>query len=495
MTKVDENASFARFVYPFLFDAQTFDDRMEVTRSAHWEGRNRQFEVWRQESFPEFDLLPHAARYLNPPPDTSPTARLWELGHDALHSPAGLGAQSDWKLILPKGVEIPFCFGTVHLTLFRVGVGFLTVHAKPETAEVADWLNFLHYFRFAWGARNVAVRAERRTGRDQVDPYFPELAGGVDQHPDGVGVFGAIVEALLYTAVPLKERPEAPDDGDWLQEVFKPVFVPHQLLPFAAVYVDGVSEGGDPERETVELLYRMRSFFHSGQKIHPTPEDSQLYDHPALLPYAEGMWFVFSLDGGAFVACDAPRDDFWRGTLPDHLNHVYFLLFLLVLHQRYALTMLEERVARHWVVGEERQAEEERIAAFERIHDTLLSFTARGYFSQVMQQEHHHRVYQRWQETLQVQRLYGEVRGEVQEMYQYVLLRQTERLQQAQEQEQRRTWQLEWRLNLIVALVGLPLLALTFLIAIGPTFEWWIVGGVLVVSLVLGMLVLLVIRR
>ncbi len=490
MTKVDENASFARFVYPFLFDAGTFDARVDATESARWRGR--EFAMWSQESFPEFDLLPHAARYLNPPPNTPPTARLWELEHDALHSPAGLGAQADWKLILPKKRkeirEIPFCFNTVQLTLFRVGVGFLTVRAWPEVAEHTGWLDFIHYFRFAWGARDVGVRAERRTGRDQVEPYFPQLAGVVDRHPEGVGVFGEIVEALLRTAALPKERPEEPDDGGWLQEVFEPVFVPHQLLPFAAVYVDGVSEGEAPEQKTVELLYRMRNFFHSGQKVLPTPEDARIYDHPALLPYAEGLWFVFSLDGGAFVARDAPHDEFWRVVLPDHLNHTYFLLFLLVLHQRYALTMLSEGVARHWLVGEEKHTEEERQAAFEGIRDALLSFTARGYFSQVMQQEHHHRVYRRWQETLQVERLYGEVRDEVQEMYQYLLLRRTE-------EEQKRTRHLEQRLNQIAALVGLPLLVLTFLIAIGPTFEWWIAGGWLVGSFVLGILVLWMIGR
>jgi hypothetical protein len=483
---------------------------VKATESARWRGRKEEFPVWNQESFPEFDLLPHVARYLNPPRGTPPSARLWELGSEVFQTPAWLGAKANWKLVLPpKGNEIreiPFRFGGVQLTLFRIGVGFLTVNAMPESAEVADWLNFVHYFRFAWGARDVGVRAQRRSGRDQLDPYFPEVAGGVERHPDGTGVLGEVVEALLQTVATL---PEASDTGGW----WKNELVPYQLLPFAAVYVDGVSEEEASEWETVELLYRMRNFFHSGQEILPTPEDRQLYDHPALLAYAEGLWFAFSLDGGAFVACDAPHNDFWRVVLPDHLNDIYFLLFLLVLHQRYALTMLSEEVAHHWLVGEESHTEEQREAAFAGIRDALLSFTARGYFSQVAQQEHHHRVYLKWQETLQVEKLYGEVRDEVQEMYQYLLLRQTERLQQAQEeeqkrlqqaqeeeqarlqQEQRRTWQLEWRLNQIIAVVGLPLVVLTFLIAIGPTFDWWIAGGALVASIALGRLVLWMISR
>jgi len=80
-----------------------------------------------------------------------------------------------------------------------------------------------------------------------------------------------------------------------------------------------------------------------------------------------------------------------------------------------------------------------------------------------------------------VERLYREVRDEVQEMYQYVLVRRTQRLQ--------------WRLNQIGLLVGWPVLVLTFLIAIGPTFDWRVVGVVLMVSLVLGILILLRISR
>lgn len=102
MTKVDENASFARFVYPFLFDAGTFDARVGATEGTRWQGRDREFAMWSQESFPEFDLLPHVARYLNPPRGTPPSARLWELANEPFQSPGGLGARAGWKLMLPN---------------------------------------------------------------------------------------------------------------------------------------------------------------------------------------------------------------------------------------------------------------------------------------------------------------------------------------------------------------------------------------------------------
>ena len=104
---------------------------------------------------------------------------------------------------------------------------------------------------------------------------------------------------------------------------------------------------------------------------------------------------------------------------------------------------LSQAVSEHWMRSEE------RAQAFERIHDTLLNFTARGYFRQVMQREHHHRVYQKWQEVFQLERLYQEVNDEVREMHEHLLSEHTRRLEQ--------------RLNLLGALIGVPALVMGFL--------------------------------
>jgi hypothetical protein len=90
----------------------------------------------------------------------------------------------------------------VELALFRDGVGCLTIRAEPASQEVADWLDFLHYFRFARGQRGVGLRAERRVG------------------------------------APL-----------WWEEIFSP----GQLLPFTAFFVEAA-----PAEEVPLLLYRVR---------------------------------------------------------------------------------------------------------------------------------------------------------------------------------------------------------------------------------------------
>jgi hypothetical protein len=482
MPEVDSAASFTLFVYPFLFEQETFSSRARAADCVEWPGRRRHLPVWTALSFPEEDVLAHVARYLNPPADTPPTARLWGLQNDALQSPSGLGASANWSLTLPRLAgqerELPIHFESVRLMLFGTGVGFLTICAKPQTREIADWLNFNHYFRFVRGQRGVGIRAERRTGLGQLEPFFPEPVGhAVPRQSQGQSqetvdvVLGYLLDTVKVSG----------ETTHWWREVF----VPGQLMPFTVLYGDGLTDADMPD-----LVYRARNFFHGRQEIQPSVEDLELDAHPRLLRYADKAWFTFSLDGGLFLVCDAPTgtaSNFWRGTLPWHLQEEYFLLFLLAMHQRFALMGLTEDVARHWVVGEQAGAPEEREAAFERIRDGLLVFTARGYFAQVMQREHHHRVYRRWQETFQVERLYREVSDEVEKMAEYLLLRRTERLQKTAKL-------LDDRLTFLGWLVTSAALGLTFVQAIGGA-PWWIALLVGLLGWTIGAVAFWIVRR
>lgn len=449
---IDQKASFARFVYAFLFPPESFTDRIDRIKGAEWQKDGSRATLWEPSKFPAEDFLAHVARYLNTGTDksegTEPTAQLWKLSEAALRSPAGLGANADWKLVVGKK-EISFKFSSFQLMLFRVGVGFLTVRAQPISDRPEDWLDFLHHFRFAWGQRGELVRAERRVAFDpktkqaQAIPFFPELAGGVALDPDKQ-VFGRLLMALIETGS------IAGESGPWWREAF----VPEQLLPFTAIFVDGLAKDAVPP-----FIYRIQNFFHADQEIHPASSDLALIGHPALLPYADQQWFAFSLDGGAFVACDAPdtkETTFFRETLVDHLGSQYFLLFLLSLHQRFALMSLSEAVAEHWLLPLGKRKKQTRDEAIEDIRDRMLAFTARGHFTQVMQREHHHRCYRKWQETFQIEQLYREVSDEVRDIHEYLLTQRTKQV------ERRGMF-----LNLAMFLLGPPTIVFGYLEATG----------------------------
>jgi hypothetical protein len=264
--------------------------------------------------------------------------------------------------------------------------------------------------------------------------------------------FDQIVAALLRTGNSVPKR--VSNVEDWWSEVF----IQGQMLPFATLLFDDVVAGEEPA-----TIYRVRNLFGQRQELHPAPGDLRL-DHDSLLEYASGQWFIFTLDGGAFVGFDVPRDkaNFFRGTLLNHLRDQYFVLYQFALYQRFALIGMSSQVARNWVgIKDKRgQAAKRRVEAFQRIRDNLLEFTARGLFTHIMQREHHHRVYRKWQEVFQVRELYSEVRDEVQEMHNYLMM-------QRSSAEQRTTQRIQWIIgslgviSIVIGFLGINLRGVT----------------------------------
>lgn len=412
------------FVYPITLESDDFDkvvgavDAVEISGGLKiWESKN--------DKFPHDELLPHVADYLKLSNDQPPTARLWEMNNAAFKSPKGLGKSADWRLVFGKDREVPFVFDCVSLFLFRVGVGFLTFRVHPESNNLGDWLDLLHYFRLT--KREHYLTARRKTGKDTYEDFFPPIAVPVskkgksnDANADGQtesadenkGTLSRIIHGLFKIIGEEKGLAE-----DWWDEVF----IHNQMLGYGAMFVEN-----HPADEDFRLLYRLRNFFPGGKEIYPSPFDLSS-QHPSLLEYGNRQWFTFSLDGGCFLACDPADNQFFNQTLPDHIRNQYFHLYIIALHQRFALMSMSHEVAERWM----EKNEDEKIKAFERIRDKFLAFTARGYFAQVMQREHHHRCYRKWQETFELQRIYDEVREEAREMFEWLQLNRAKRIEEA----------------------------------------------------------------
>lgn len=455
--KVLEN-SFAFFVYPFLFNPS---DRPDPFHQISAQIDTAQFEVerkdkkdpvhiWQSMTVSSDDLMPHVANFLGASEAEhlmtgTPTARFWKISGE-LRQELTLKYKRSWRLARGKR-DIPFKFGDdfmVQLALFNIGVGFVTVNAKPVSDKPADWLDFLHDFRFMEHRNNVAVRVDQEifnqgTGQKTMAEYLP--LGVLASGKEGSFCFLDVIKILLNSVVP--------GGRQWWRDVY----VPGHTLPHVGLYVNGLAED-----EKSRLLHKLRNFFHDKQADAPSASDLCL-DNPANLPYARDQWFLSTLNGGSFVAFDAPADDFNLKEMPSHLRKVYFHAYLLVLYQRFALAMLSEQVAEKGVNG----TDEDQEKALECIRDALLDFTARGYFTQAMQSDHHHRYYRKWQEVFQISRLYEEVRNEVQDMYE----RATLRLRKQDDEREKREEEREKRMDNILTALGflfvIPSLLLGFL--------------------------------
>lgn len=491
-----EPFSFMNFIYPFQFDRLTYKKHVEAMDGKTWEGKGKNRTIWKDESFPPEDLLPHVARYLNSPPGTVDTVHLWKMNLDFLSSINGLGGginqnKISWSLVTPHK-KLSFEIRAVHVCLFRIGVGFLTFKIQPLTTSLMEWMDFLHYFRFSRGQRETQLETKRVVKNGQETSYLPPFV----TETAAPFVFNQIVSSIL------KSEDGLHDSASW----WKDVFIPGQLLPYVGLFI----KGRLTETDLDHLIYRLKNFYLSNQILAPL-DDFNINTNSGILPYANHQWFFFSVEGGGFLGHNVPQTPFFSEALPNHLQNQYYLLYLLALHQRYSLNGFSDEIAENWLM-EPPQDNEQRENTFERIRDAFLSFNARGYFAQVMQHEQHHACYCRWQEVLQISRLYQDIRTEVTDMYEYLMLKKSERLQQLAEADRLRAEQesrecqdrekaareraekLEKLLSLITWLFGLPLLALTFqLSAFGENFRYAITFAL--VSLVIGVLFYIILQR
>jgi hypothetical protein len=489
---VDKKSSFLNFLYPLSFNPDTFLDRLKVFDNEEWNGRGGAFKIWVKQNFPEDDLLPHVSKFLNPPNTITPTARIWKLSNEALTSAAGGlgGGEEEGKtfwFLSTRYKEISFKLLSINMVLFNTGIGFVTICAEPKTNEMLDWLDFLHFFRFTNSQREVAIRICRKTGFNNATkegefcPFFPVPAGGLTNHPEGKGTIDDIIKCLLTPACIQNET------TDWWSEIY----TPGKLLPFTSIFMDDV-----PASTIPILIYQIRNFFHSKENINPSEKDISC-ENDSLLPYGKDQWFFFSLDGGGFVAFNSQKNNFTRAVLPDHLSKHYFLLYILTIHQRFALIKLLDDIASHWydnnTITENEQNNEKR-TSFERIRNNLLSFTARGYYAQAMQSEHHHRCYKKWQTTFQVERLYKEVKDEVWSMNESISMQHERKIQEYEEAKRLRGERLEKQLSFLAWLIGIPALSLTYYEA-SVAGDWLTALGYLFGGLIIGTGLYYLVRR
>ena len=448
--------SFCTFLHPFRLNAEAFDAIVARVEADVRKGRNASEKVWIRHSFQNEDLLPHVAKFLNTPQGNQESRAItqsWDMGKVIVDDHEWLGAKGEWAWEAPGTSDpIRIHLTEVNLTLFRTGLGFFRFRVAPDEKDRAltDWQNFLHHFRFIEGRRSGVIRARRQTGKDQWESFRPGLLPPPESGSPILPEFrfGELVREL---------------EKRYCGEPQPSIYIKGQAIPYAGLFIENL-----PEDQHMLALHRMKNFFKISQGEDAAPQDLDPGCED-FLRYSASSWFVFSLDGAGFVSFDPPNTPFFRETLPDHLvRDQYYLLFLLVQQQRLLLMNLSEDVSSYWDTQDlDRQ---ERL--FDRLRDRLLFFTSKGHFHQVMQREHHHRVYRLWQKKLQIHELYEEVTGEIQDIHERTLLKIQKRV------EERANW-----LNNTLFVIGPASLAVglmqtvgTFLSTTEPSKAAWKLG-------------------
>ncbi len=277
--------STAKFIFPFSFSSRSFEARAAAIDRTEWGELNN---IWRTANFQSDDLLPVVDRYLNGATGQAGQAKIWKLDGNALQSPKGLGggaknATCQWR-VKQRKLQVSFRLLSVELLMFHAGVGFVVFEAVPESDALGDWFDFIHAFRFFEGRGTKLQCSLKLSAGGQLD-FFPDLCGGLEQHPQGVGTTLDLVKCILASG-----NLDA-DQSRWWQEEF----VLGQAIPYCCLFLKSL-----PAEEDAMTIYRLRNLFYSAQEVRLAAEDLELR-HGSLLTYADREWFVISLDSAILL--------------------------------------------------------------------------------------------------------------------------------------------------------------------------------------------------
>ena len=346
----------------------------------------------------------------------------WRVSQDFFHEWTGYSAH--WKLCFRrdgKPINIEFQFQKIELVVCRGGIAFVIIHTEPKTDSPDDWLDFVHYFRFINGERNVSLDGERIIPEENKNDATREF--------QFVGCLAKRIEKLFRCV-----------DGSGIEIVFDRDSIDSQVVSYPIIFLNSA---GENETQFENFRIRLRNGFHSQQNVFRSAEIS----NPELfqIEYTKNHWFIFSLSGCSFLAVDSPDSEYFRTALPHHLKHRYGTILWLSIYQRLLLTKLSLKVASEWLPGNRKS----KTRLFDELRNEMISFTASGFFSQVATHENYQLFYERIQEEFRIPGFYDEVRNEIRELFEFLQVQQANRL--------------EFRVNAFAVLLGIPSLTIALL--------------------------------
>lgn len=329
------------------------------------------------------DRLYDYAQYLVAASDERPETigRRWVLEQRARKVYGLPNSHQQLLTCTAKGQSWAFGIQGMELYLFETQVGFVLLRLSfPSGMPIAEMIEALYYLKklrpFGHG-----ISFEQRLSR--TDSSIKEVD------------LSRLVTELLE---PIK--PSTYFEGGEK--------TPSEALVYSAVLLDATTEEIRPALGT--YMFRMRRSFKSSYKA--AEAEGVLESHPDVLqPFANSCWGL-SLEGLANIVWkteDEEADRFFNSNYLHSIESTYTYLYVLALHQKYALlyyTIQASRLPGELAVLESVVQQNERLTSF---RTELARFMLRSSYQQVSRMTHHAAWYAWIRERLQIDRLFVEL--------------------------------------------------------------------------------------
>jgi hypothetical protein len=357
-----------------------------------------------------------------------------------------------------KKKEIQLKILDVQLYLFETGIGFLIYEINYPKINNIDELVLANYLvkRFKnFGGKMQLLKAKEDTSEYEIKANLSDIT----------------IELLK----PLNVTSYFEKDANFKKDpsLEKAKLAPNNALVFSTAILDkAFSTSTDYITRLKRYLFESRRVFKESYQPDESEFDLDKNDE-IYKPFENSIWGI-SLEGASNIVFHTDNEDtnkFFSSSYIKNVKHNYFYMYILALHQRYALLNLSVQAAEIPRKIEKLIESAEEYATITKLREEIAYFDLRSSFLHVSHITHQDKVYQTMFRTLHIGDLHRKLQSEVESIASLLDIRKSaiEKTVEKHKEDRRRKNE---RFYVIASTIFVVISTLSSLWALFK--DWWI---------------------
>lgn len=377
-TEVTKSATF--LIVPFAYDMEY---KEAVTNINH--------DYFKQTELKTERLFEHVEKLVSSGNHPETIGRHFVMTQKA-RSKFGLPNKNDLLLTLQtKSDQYKYSIPSIELYLFETQVGFWVIKLGfPEGTHIDTLIETIYY--------------AKKLEQFEYDLYFTKRTGKDE-----------FTEQHVHMGSLISELSQSFQVSSYFEGTDNPT---HALVYSSAKMNDEVEN----KSLLTSYLFQLRRSFKSTYK--PSVVEKDFDKNPGLLALFDNSYWGISFEGLANIVTktdDSRTEEFFVSGYMHQIETTYFYIYILALHQKYALLRLSNVASKLSYdleqVGEENYTEQNLLIS--KLRNQIVRFMLRSSYNQVTNITHYGHLYEMIRENLRINDLFDELHDELDALSSY----------------------------------------------------------------------------
>ena len=351
--------NFTDIIFPLQFSEKRLQN--DAFNAPMIKKNGKEAVVWVPDVLQAYHMKTHTAAMLGLGTEKGTIGQIYSLNDSVRRDFCIPDRRTDAELI-HRGTDtsLRIRIEEVRLVLFETGIGFLSFQIAGGM-ENAGEMTDMNYFLSEVKSRENIIRFERRLGKEEKEEISYNLL--------------SLVQALTGSLGDVQDFDSRPGLH----------YIDNKPLIFSYLLLDRFTE------DFGKTFFHLRTNFKASYQTPVSQFD--LTGTSGILHPFENVYWGTSLNGAVCCACmtaDSTTNAFFRDTFPSNLKETYWQLYILRLHQRYAVQAFQTRFSEAALVlkREDLAAVRKAYEEIRILRDDALSFRLKSAFSEPTSVEH-----------------------------------------------------------------------------------------------------------